>query len=747
MSENAREFPATLKLSLKAVLDRVSQAVMVDDIAGRVVYANQAFLDMFEVSTDDVLAGLELEDYVDTEFHDELRARHEQRMRGETPPSQFRYRGVKKGGQRFWAEVTVREVQEQGKLVGTQSTIRDITEWVAVEQSVRTLRAALSGFPLGISVLDAEGRVLLWNRAAEQLFGWQAHEVLGNPFPLAPGQLQEQHRHVLERTVAGETIRGLDTKRAHKDGGLIPVEIWTVPMRDETGYVYGSLGVTIDQTKQRRTLRDHEYLLQHLHDAVLLFDAETEVVLEANRRACELYGMTREELVGSSLAEFSTGTRPSMTDLRNQDAATSTGYEVVHRRKDGALIHFEANAASLVYDGRNVVLSAARDVSERKQLEADLMQAQKLEAVGLLAAGVAHDFSNVLTSVLGAASMLSEELGSEHPGRNLVDEIKAGAERGAALTQRLMSFGRRQAVELEVLDLRGVVEQLTSWLRRIVEETVALNIVSSDEPALVFADQSQLEQIVLNLVLNARDAMPRGGTIEIETRCVDLDAEETVGRLRPGPYVQLRVTDTGQGMTEETLERAFTPFFTTKAPGRGTGLGLSTVRTIARQSGGRVVLQSQMGAGTTVEVWLPATAAPARTTPMSAVESPKAQRGAKVLVVEDEATVRRTAVRILKKAGYDVVSAASAEEARQRFTEHQIQVMVTDVMMPGESGPELARAMLRAEPGLRVAFMSGYVPEEEVAFGGGPFVQKPFTPQELKDVVATALAGAEHSNT
>lgn len=603
-----------------------------------------------------------------------------------------------------------------------------------------SFQSAFSDFPLAVTVMDAGARVLFLNTAAESLFGWSAAEVLGNVSPLAPDELAEQCRHILGQIFAGETIRGIETTRIHKNGTRVPVELWAVPLRDANGAIHASLGVLLDLTERRRTLRDHQYLLQHLHDAVLLYDAETEIVLEANRRACELYGVTRAQLLGTSLADFSTESRSARAaTIRAVEQETVSAYETVHRSHDGTLLHFEANATSLDYQGRKVILSAARDVTERKQLESDLMQAQKLEAVGLLAAGVAHDFSNVLTSVLGAASMLADELGTDHPLRGLAEEITAGAERGAALTQRLMSFGRRQAVELEVLDLRVVVQQLTSWLRRIVEESVSLNIVAGAEPALVFADRSQLEQIILNLVLNARDAMPCGGTIEIATRCVNLDAS-SAHPLREGGHVELRVSDTGQGMTSETMERAFTPFFTTKAPGKGTGLGLSTVRTIARQSGGHVELDSEMDRGTTVTVTLPASTAPARITPMHAAERPQPRAGATVLVVEDEATVRRTAVRILKKAGYHVLAAAGAAEARTRFAHHDIDVMITDVMMPGESGPELARAMSAAEPNLKVGFMSGYVPEHGVTFGGGPFVQKPFTPQELEQLVATALA-------
>ncbi|MEZ4227408.1 MAG: ATP-binding protein [Polyangiaceae bacterium] len=483
---------------------------------------------------------------------------------------------------------------------------------------------------------------------------------------------------------------------------------------------------------------DPRFLLEHLHDAVVLFDAETEEILATNARACELYGVTRDELVGACLRDFSTDVERGLQAIRRTlDEGSCSAYETVHRRQDGRLLHLEANAVALEYRGRNVVLSVARDVGERKRLEAELMQAQKLEAVGLLAAGVAHDFSNVLTGVLGAASMLARELGPEHPLLGLVEEIKGGAERGAALTQRLMSFGRRQALELEVLDLCALVNQLTTWLGRIVEESVQLRIVPCPDDALVFADRSQLEQILLNLVVNARDAMPRGGEIEVSVRLLQAAPAPS---LHAGKYVELSVADNGHGMNQQTLERVFTPFFTTKEPGRGTGLGLTTVGTIARQCGGHVALESELERGTTVRVWLPAATKALRRIGESSPPRSQAVKDAKILVVEDEATARRTAVRILKKAGYDVIAAANADEARGLLRKLPVDLMVTDVMMPGDSGPDLARDMTRAYPNLRVAFMSGYVPEHGMGIEGRPFLQKPFTPEQLEQLVATALS-------
>jgi len=394
------------------------------------------------------------------------------------------------------------------------------------------------------------------------------------------------------------------------------------------------------------------------------------------------------------------------------------------------------------------VLCIVRDVTERRRLEDDLRQAQKMEAVGRLAGGVAHDFNNVLTVIAGSAEAVLAALPKEHPAHDDAVMIFEAAQRAARVTKQMLAFSRQQVLSPEVVELSAVVDGIVGLLRRVIGETVQLSVVHRHGGTMVRVDRGQIEQVILNLVLNARDAMPDGGSVEIATAGVELDAANarSKGGIEPGPYALLTVADDGIGMNETARARAFEPFFTTKGPAQGTGLGLATVWGVVRQSGGFAAIDSTEGVGTTVSVWLPASAeatSPA-VPPTVAVGPPRA---ASILVAEDDDAVRELLVRTLRSAGHTVIVASDPEaaEVAAAGAAGPIDLLVTDVVMPRCNGHELARRIRRTRPALRVLFVSGYA---DGAFDvgslprGSDFLAKPFTREALLARVRDVLAAA-----
>ncbi|MEO8594720.1 MAG: ATP-binding protein [Candidatus Solibacter sp.] len=497
----------------------------------------------------------------------------------------------------------------------------------------------------------------------------------------------------------------------------------------------------------KQLLQDKERKFQLLFEGhpqpMWVIDSEARQILEANTAATELYGYTREEFRGRNLD----------TVLFSEDAAASHGDLRRHRKSSGRIIDVEMAQHPIEYGGRHAQLAVLMDVSRRRQLEDELRQAQKMETVGMLAGGVAHDFNNLLTIISGYSQLILNSLQPGDPNHYSAEQILKAGERAAALTQQLLAFSRRQVLQPRVLDLNKLVTGLSTMLRRLIGEDIDLQLALRPDLGMVSADAGQIEQVLMNLVVNARDAMPKGGTLTIETNNVYLDENYTSRQLavKSGPYAQIAVSDNGGGMDEITQARLFEPFFTTKASGRGTGLGLSTVFGIVKQSGGNLDVYSVPGRGTSVKVYLPRIA---QSEIVVAQEPDKrVKRGSEtVLLVEDDEMVRHLVRESLVRAGYRVMDTSNALEAKKMSEAHRgtIHLLITDVVMPKVSGRELAEDLQKRRTNMKVLYMSGYtdsaivntgILQKEVAF-----LQKPFTPAALTEKVRDILDNESYSH-
>ncbi|HET9626248.1 MAG TPA: ATP-binding protein [Kofleriaceae bacterium] len=479
--------------------------------------------------------------------------------------------------------------------------------------------------------------------------------------------------------------------------------------------------------------------VDHATDAFFVFDGRSGAVLEINQQACDSLGYSRDELLGSSVSLFDRTATPERVDEmhRRLSIGEIVTFDSFHVRRDGSAFPVEVRARRFETRGQVFHLAMARDTTARRELEDQLRHAQKMEAVGRLAGGVAHDFNNLLTVINGYSDVLLDQIPEDSPEHADLAMIRDAGDRAAALTAQLLAFSRRTIIAPKALNLNVLVERLVKMCKRLIGEHISLKTQLAPELATVMADAGQIEQVVMNLVVNARDAMPRGGTLTISTRHQALAGTS---------YVCLAVSDTGEGMTDDVRARVFEPFFTTKPQGQGSGLGLATAYGIVEQANGQIHVDSSPGEGSTFSVLLPMIDGAEEAMPRITRQRPRGTET--VLLAEDEDAVRRLVQRALELHGYSVLPARNGEEAQTIERAHggPIHMLVTDVVMPGMGGRELADTLKSRRPQLKVLYMSGYTNDEVVRHGvivaRDAFLQKPFTPTSLVAMVRATFAGS-----
>ncbi|MDY3562432.1 PAS domain S-box protein [Gemmata sp. JC673] len=665
--------------------------------------------------------------------------------------------------ERRWFQMNVTPLRRgRGEVVVAHTNITDqrLVEESLLESEER-YRETVEAAPDAIVTTDRRGTILGWNRGAERLFGWTAREAVGRDVGLVvPARHAGEHRNALAAfdPAAPSRVRGrvIEAPGARKDGAEVPVEIALAHWGDGADRRFTA--IIRDVTARHRAeqeLREREGQLRLFVDhgwaAVALVDRDMRYV-RTSRRWLTDYNLGDRDLTGLSHYDLFPDTPERLREVHRRCLAGGEGRcdEDRFDRADGTAqwVRWEVRPWRRADGAVAGLVMYTEDVTARKRMEAHYQQALKMEAVGRLAGGIAHDFNNLLTVINGFSDLLLRDVPADDPRRGPLGEIGAAGERAARLTQQLLAYSRKAMIEPTVFDLSELVAE-TAKLIRLVGEDVLVTQLLDPEPARVRADRGQLEQVLLNLVVNARDAMPTGGRLTIETRAVALGPDELPDDpdLRPGRYVRLTVADTGCGMSDAVQARLFEPFFTTKGVGKGTGLGLAVVHGAVKQNGGHISVTSAAGAGSTFTLLFPAAVGPAG----AAAEAPVLPaRGAEtVLLVEDEDAVRAVTRRALEGCGYTVLAAGGAEAALALSDQHPggIDLLVTDVVMPHTGGRELADALRDRRPGLRVLFISGYTNEVVLRHGlsdaADAFLQKPYTPAVLARKVREMMDRAE----
>ena len=694
---------------------------------------------------------------------------------------------VRKDGSRFWGQVALTAMRDgTGALVGVAKVTHDLTRRRAVEEALQkseeSLRTTLDSIGDAVIATDVEGRVMRMNPIAERLTGWSIDEARGQPFSkvfdIKSEITGERAESPIERVIREGVVVGLanHTALVARDGTTRPIADSAAPIRDARGEMTGVVLVFRDQTDERaaeRAIREAnaflDSIVENIPNMIFVKDSNDLRFVRFNKAGEELVGSPREDLIGKNdydffpkeQADFFTQKdrevlrSKKLLDIPEEKIQTPKGERWLHTRKipisnESGEVKYLLGISEDITEKRAMLTELERRVEERtkelRESEEQLRQSQKMEAIGRLAGGVAHDFNNLLSVILSYGEMMSSAIPKDDPLSGELTEIRKAAQRAADLTRQLLAFSRQQVLAPKVTDLNQTLASMDKMLTRIIGEHIEVRTLQAQALGMVKVDPGQIEQVIMNLVVNARDAMPQGGTITLETANVELDqsyADEHVG-VTAGPHVMVAVTDTGIGIDKQTLGRIFEPFFTTKETGKGTGLGLSTVFGIVKQSGGHIWVYSEVDHGTTFKIYFPRINAETRRASLGGIVT--TPRGSEtILLVEDEEQVRTLAKNVLKRQGYSVVDAHDAASAIALASKHEgrIHLLLTDVVMPKMSGRELVEKLGPTRPDMKVLFMSGYTDDTIVHHGvlgaGVAFLQKPITPDTLARKVREVL--------
>jgi len=740
--------------------------ILLSDESGRIIEANDRAVSSYGYSRDELL-HMHVRDLREPSalagFEAQWKATEEERS------LLFETLHKRKDGSKLPVEISVRFIEAEGKRF-RQSIIRDVSERKSYEEK---LRAIFDSSPLGIISLDMNGSVASWNRAAESIFEWPAKEVLGKRLPVISADDWNELEVSLKPLREGhQPLAEFDAVRTTKSGKRIVIHASLAPVHDLQGKVIGTMALVADVTERKRSeeeLRKNRALLSSIlegtSDRIFATDRDGKFLL-VNPAVVRVTGKPIEEILGKRVAEiFPPDVAAPIVEIDRRVAETKRSETVEENdpASPGERTLLTTKGPLLDEQG-NVIgtFGISRDITDRKKaeeerlrLEQQLIQAQKMESVGRLAGGVAHDFNNHLTVINGYCDLLLARLGPHDPMREQITQVRKAGEQAANLTRKLLAFSRKQILDPRPLNLNDIVTETRDMLKPMIGEDIELRTFLDPNLDFVHADPNQMNQILMNLVVNARDAMPDGGTITIETSNVELDesyAARHSGNVTPGCYIQLVVSDTGAGMDQETQSKIFEPFFTTKAEGSGTGLGLATVYGVIKQSGGWIWVYSEPGKGTTFRIYLPKISAPA--VQQAAPAKPQELGGSEtILVVEDQDAVRKFTVAALQGYGYQVLQASCGADAVTLCREYRepIHLMVTDVVMPGMDGRELSRQAAPLRPKMKVLYMSGYtanvIARQGVLDPGTAYISKPFIPSTLAAKVREVLEKAKPSAT
>ncbi|RJQ46932.1 MAG: PAS domain S-box protein [Nitrospiraceae bacterium] len=677
-------------------------------------------------------------------------------------PFQMEYRLRHHSGEYRWIVDMGRPFYDlSGIFAGYIGSCYDVTERKTAEHALRKseeryrkLVDSVTDYIFTVEIKDGQPASTKHGPGCVAVTGYTTEEYDADPYlwyRMVHEEDKESVREHAKKISSGESMQPIEHRIIHKAGTVRWVRNTPVPRYGNEGKLIAYDGLIVDITERKQAEEEvfeseerFRILLERGFDGIFIH--ENLMIIDLNERMAEMAGYPGSDLLGSNVIDLF----PPDSQQRIHEYIRSGRrgvYEVELRRKDGHILQIEAFGANCKYHGRNARIVALRDVSGQKKLQEQLFQAQKMEAVGLLAGGIAHDFNNILTAIIGFSNILKMKMKPDEPLRINIDHILRSAERGANLTQSLLAFSRRQIISPRPVDLNVIIHNVQRILSRVIREDIEMKVVLSGKPLYIMADSVQIEQILMNLATNARDAMPHGGSFFIETgmRIMDDEFITRNGFGVQGEYATLSVTDTGVGMDEKTQDRIFEPFFTTKEVGRGTGLGLAMVYGAVHQNNGYITVYSEPEKGTTFRMYLPLLKS-AQSDGSSAGESVFIRGGTEtVLVAEDDKALRSLISSILSEFGYTIIEAKDGNEAIRKFNERaeDIKLLIFDVIMPGRNGKEAYEEILKIKSDIKVLFMSGYTADvihtRDIIEAGLSFLPKPVMPNELLKTVRQIL--------
>ena len=758
----ARRLAEEELVRLAAIVESSRDAILGKDLNGRITSWNRGAELMYGYSAREVI-GRRISMICPPDRFDEIRGILQDIKNG-VPVESLETVRKTKSGKLIDVALTVSPVcDSDGSIVGASAIARDITAQKLAEEALRKANeTSIYGSPLPIVAADAARCITMWNPAAEALLGWSEAEVIGKPNPSIPANRQAEVDSLHAKLLSGQIVTGVEVQRQKRDGSLVTISLSAAPIRDVNRKVKGILGFLTDVTQQKQSeeaIRKAEQKYRAIFENAVngIYQTTSDgSYISANPALARMFGFeSPEELIEArnSLPKqlyVNPKLREDFIHNLTQNGSVHN-FEYQAYRKDGKTIWVSENAHVVRGPDGNVLYyeGSVEDTSQRHELEHQLQQMQKIEAVGRLAGGVAHDFNNILMAISSYAELLEKKLNDAAPRRYIGEIIKA-TDRGSSLTQGLLAFGRKQVVSPKVLDLNAVIAEQVKMLRRLIPENIDLQFVPGIGSLLIKADLTQIEQVVMNLVINARDAMPDGGRLVIETGNARLNGVDgLLASQRPlGDCVMLGVSDNGCGMSAETKSRIFEPFFTTKEQGKGTGLGLAIVFGIVKQNEGQIFLHTESGLGTTFKIYFPVAEAIPEARNEESHELPPGGTET-ILLVEDEQGVRESTAEYLEESGYTVLRANNGPSALQVSEDYQksIHLLLTDLIMPEMSGRELSEKIAKARPGIRVLFMSGYsnniLSNQQVLDPRHQLLQKPFRHEVLGRRVREAFASSK----
>jgi two-component system, cell cycle sensor histidine kinase and response regulator CckA len=685
--------------------------------------------------------------------HRMRRRNHDAAMRG------YEFRFVTRSGEVRNISLAIDTIEGTKKSV---SSLTDITDRYASEKMLRwntaLLEAQLNSSIDGILVVDENGKRIITNRRLIDLWRIPEH-ILDDEDDAA--LLQYVTDSVKNPEAFTQRVKYLYDHPSETScdeiefkSGMV-FDRYSAPVLDESGRYYGRIWTFRDMTARKKAeeaLRRSEDMYRTLiaasPDSIVVTDMSGRVTL-GSRKALDLFEVPEGHGIGRSILDWVSPQDRLKAETAIRQLSTTGEFlfgEFVLKRDDGAFFEAEVHAAPLRWSGGEArgVIFIVRDVTERKTLQAQLLQAQKMEAIGTLAGGVAHDFNNIIMAIMGFTGLIETMVPDDHPVRNHLHQIHACTSKAANVTRSLLTFSRKQAMELTPLNINVVIKDVEKLLRRLVPEDVRITLSLNDQ-VVTMADATQINQVLINLISNAKDAMPKGGSLHIETKMVEVGKEfrQAHGFGEPGRYGLIAVTDTGPGMDEVTKKKIFEPFFTTKEVGKGTGLGLAIVYGIIKQHNGYITVSSEPGKGARFEIYLPAVNAEVGEAEMGPDSIPGGTET--ILLVEDDNDVRTIAAEILRVSGYAIIEAEDGEAAVRKYREHRdsIDLLVLDVVMPGKNGKEVYEEIREMTPSVRVIFMSGYtgdiVLDRGIGHGTTDYISKPLSADELLKRIREAL--------